>query len=156
MIIVLFGQPNAGKTTLAMGIEKRFMNTHNIDGDEFRMVFKNTDYSKEGRITNLKKAVDCGYYVLSTGLCANLVYSMVFPYKETRDYLREVMPDAVFVYLHYDTPRGRESNHVADFDVPTEEEAVYLNTEQLTIDQCLQKIIQAVAQKNQSGAKSIM
>jgi len=153
MIIVLFGQPNAGKSTLAMGIEKRFMNTHNIDGDEFRQIFKNTDYSKEGRIANLKKAVDCGYYAVSKGLCANLIYSMVFPYKETRDYLREVMPDAVFVYLHYDAPRGREKNHVQDFDIPTEQEAVYLNTEQLTIDQCLQKIIQAVALKNQGGAK---
>jgi len=156
MIIVLFGQPNAGKSTLAMGIEKRFLYTHNIDGDEFRLIFKNTDYSVQGRINNLKKAVDCGYYVLATGMCVNLVYSMVFPYKEARDYLRVLMPDAVFVYLHYSNPRGREKNHVYDFEIPTEKEALHLNTDQLTIDQCLQKIVQAVAQKNQSGAKSPM
>lgn len=149
MIIVLFGQPYSGKTTLAMGIEKRFMYTHNIDGDDFRLIFKDTDYSKAGEVANLKKAVDCGYYTIATGLCVNLVYSMDFSYKEARDYLRELMPDAVFVYLHCNMPRGKEKNEIEDFDVPTQQEAVYLNTQQLTIDECLHKIVQAVAQKNQ-------
>ena len=153
MIIVLFGQPNSGKSTLAMGLEKRFMNTHNIDGDEFRQIFRNTDYSKEGRLRNLNKAGDVGYYALSTGLCSNLVYSMNFPYKETRDYLREMIPNALFVYLHYTSPRGREHYHVEDFEIPTEREALHLNTEQLTIDQCIMTIVQAWATKNHVGAK---
>jgi len=153
MIIVLFGQPNSGKSTLAMGIEKRFQNTHNIDGDEFRMVFNNTDYSRIGRIKNLNKAVDVGQYLYAQGMYDNIVYSMNFPYFETREYLREVMPDAVFFYLHYQTPRGRERYHVEDFDIPTGLEATYLDTEQLTIDQCLHKIIQTIAQKKHDGGK---
>lgn len=153
MIIVLFGQPNSGKSTLAMGIEKRFHNTHNIDGDEFRMVFQNKDYSREGRLKNLTKAVDVGYYLYATGMCDNLVFSMNFPYFETREYLREMMPEARFFYLHYNTPRGREKFHVEDFETPTEQEATHLNTEQLTIDQCLQKIILTTAQKNHAGEK---
>lgn len=153
MIIVIFGQPNSGKSTLAMGIEKRFHNTHNIDGDEFRMVFKNTDYSREGRIKNLNKAVDVAHYLYAQGMYDNIVFSMNFPYEETRQYLREVMPDAVFFYLQYSTPRGREKFHVADFDIPTIEEATHLDTEQLTIDQCLKKIILTIAQKRPVGEK---
>jgi len=153
MIIVLFGQPNSGKSTLAMGIEKRFQNTHNIDGDEFRMIFKNTDYTREGRIKNLNKAVDVGHYLYSQGFYDNIVFSMNFPYLETREYLRCMMPDAVFFYLHYQTPRGRENYHVADFDIPSKEEATYLDTEQLTIDQCLHKIVTTIANKRPVGEK---
>lgn len=153
MIIVLFGQPNSGKSTLAMGLEKMFMHTHNIDGDEFRNVFKNTDYSRAGRLINLTKAVDVGYYLIANGMCDNLVYSMNFPYKETRDYLKSLMPEAVFFYLHYSNPRGREIYHVEDFEVPTKQEATYLDTEQLTIEQCLKKIVSQVAIQTRNGAK---
>ena len=153
MIVVLFGQPNSGKSTLAMGLEKMFMHTHNIDGDEFRAIFQNKDYSRAGRLKNLSKAVDVGHYLYATGMCDNLVFSMNFPYFETREYLRELMPEAKFFYLHYETARGREKFHVPDFEIPTPEEATYLNTQELTIDQCLQKIIKTVAQKNHAGAK---
>jgi adenylylsulfate kinase-like enzyme len=153
MIIVLFGQPNSGKSTLAMGLEKMFMHTHNIDGDEFRSVFQNQDYSKEGRLRNLSKAVDVGYYLYAKGMCDNLVYSMNFPYKETRDYLRQYMPEAVFVYLHYQTPRGREKYHANDFEIPSQEEALHLDTEQLTIEQCIKQIINQVALKSRNGEK---
>jgi adenylylsulfate kinase-like enzyme len=153
MIVVLFGQPNSGKTTLSMGLEKRFIHTHNIDGDEFRAIFQNKDYSREGRIKNLNKAVDVGHYLISTGMCDNLVFSMNFPYRETREYLREMMPNAVFFYLHYESPRGREKYHVEDFEIPTQEEATHLNTEQLTIDQCIAKIVNQVATNHRNGVK---
>ena len=53
MIIVLFGQPHSGKTTLA----KQFPSSRTIDGDELRELFANKDYSKEGRIRNLNREV---------------------------------------------------------------------------------------------------
>jgi adenylylsulfate kinase-like enzyme len=133
MIIVLFGQPHSGKSTLANVLEKQLEDTAIIDGDSFREVFNNTDYSKKGRIKNLTKACDIGYYLVKTGIKKNLIFSMVFPYQEVRDYLRSLMPEAKFFYLTYDTPRGREKFHVEDFELEPEEDCITVNTENLTI-----------------------
>ena len=62
MIVVLFGQPHSGKTTLAEKLAEKLIDSEIIDGDKFREAFKNTDYSKEGRIKNLTKACDIGYF----------------------------------------------------------------------------------------------
>lgn len=133
MIIVLFGQPHSGKSTLAGILKQQFENTAVIDGDTFREVFNNKDYSKEGRIANLTKACDIGYYLVKAGIKNNLIFSMVFPYQEVRDYLRTLMPEAKFFYLTYDTPRGREKFHVEDFELEPEEDCTYINTEALSI-----------------------
>ena len=133
MIIVLFGQPHSGKSTLANVLEKQLEDTAIIDGDSFREVFNNTDYSKKGRIKNLTKACDIGYYLVKTGIKKNLIFSMVFPYQEVRDYLRSLMPEAKFFYLTYDTPRGREKFNVEDFELEPEEDCITVNTENLTI-----------------------
>jgi len=55
MIYWFYGQPGAGKTTLARALKEHLeYNNHrvvqHIDGDEMRSIFNNTDYSKEGRI----------------------------------------------------------------------------------------------------------
>ena len=133
MIIVLFGQPHSGKSTLADILAKQLEDTVVIDGDAFREVFKNKDFTKEGRMKNLTKACDIGYYLVHTGIKKNLIYSMVFPYQEVRDYLRSLMPEAKFFYLTYDTPRGREKFHVEDFELEPEEDCTYINTEALSI-----------------------
>jgi len=140
MIIVLFGQPHSGKTTLADILVNDLSNTEIIDGDRFREVFKNTDYSKEGRIKNLSKACDIGYYLTKTGLRDNIIYSMVFPYREVRDYLRSLMPEAKFYYLTYDTPRGRENFHVSDFELDSDEIFTYINTDTISIEETINLI----------------
>jgi hypothetical protein len=46
-----------------------------------------------------------------------------------------------WVYLRYEVDRGREKFHVSDFDYPTENEALYLNTEWLEIEDCKNQIL---------------
>jgi adenylylsulfate kinase-like enzyme len=75
MIIALFGQPGSGKTTLATQLEADF----HIDGDHLRTMFKNTDYSKQGRINNLNRASDIATYLHYNG--NKVVLSLVYPYK---------------------------------------------------------------------------
>ena len=140
MIIVLFGQPHSGKTTIAEELIKDLPSTELIDGDRFRAVFKNTDYSKESRIKNLSKACDIGYYLTSTGIKTNVIYSMVFPYLEIRDYLRSLIPEAKFFCLSYDNPRGRENFHVADFELVESEDCTYINTDTLSIEDTVKLI----------------
>jgi adenylylsulfate kinase-like enzyme len=112
MITVLFGQPCSGKTTLANKLVADFY----IDGDHLRNMFKNKDYSKQGRINNLNRASDIATYLHYNG--NNVVLSLVYPYKEAREYLNSLVSGVFWVYLTYEGERGREANHVADFDLP--------------------------------------
>jgi adenylylsulfate kinase-like enzyme len=149
MIVVLFGQPHSGKTTLAEKLAERLIDSEIIDGDKFREAFKNTDYSKEGRIKNLTKACDIGYYMHKNLIKSNIIYSMVFPYKEVRNYLKELHPDVYFFYLMYQKPRGREEYHVKDFEAPIAAEKIkILNTDNNTIDACIDYITDVLWKKN--------
>ena len=131
MIVVLFGQPHSGKSTIA----KVLGNTFNVDGDQLREVFANKDYSREGRIKNLNRASDIAHFMNSMGV--NVVLSLVYPYKEARDYLNSLTTDVKWIYLTYNGERGREGFHVKDFDVPSPEEALHINTSENTFEQTL-------------------
>jgi hypothetical protein len=136
MIIVLFGQPGCGKTTLARKVVDDI--TWNIDGDELRSLFKNTDYSRKGRLQNLNRASDIAHYMESLG--SDIVVSLVYPYKEARNYLNNLNTNVKWVYLTYEGQRGREDFHVKDFEIPVDEPILHLDTSKLSITQCLATI----------------
>jgi adenylylsulfate kinase-like enzyme len=149
MIVVLFGQPNCGKTTLATELSKHLADSEVIDGDRFRELFKNTDYSKEGRMTNLKKACDIAFYLHQNKLKSNIILSMVFPYVEVREYLKSLHSKTHFFFLTYQEPRGRENYHVEDFDYPkAAENAVILDTDKYTIKESIDKIMEVLWDRN--------
>jgi len=103
MIIVFFGQPHSGKTTLAKELLTigEFASSVHIDGDNLRDLFQNKDYSKEGRIKNLNRASDIAVY-LNTRLHSDVILSLMYPYQETRDYLNSLCTDVIWIYLTYD------------------------------------------------------
>jgi adenylylsulfate kinase-like enzyme len=137
MITVLFGQPHSGKSTLANELKG-----HNIDGDKLRELFKNKNFTREGRIQNLNRASDIAHYLNSTG--TDVVLSLVYPYKEARDYLRGLTSEVKFVHLTYEVDRGREQYHVSDFEYPQDEDVLHLNTEWLEINDCIKQILEYV------------
>jgi gluconate kinase len=134
MIIVLFGQPHSGKTTLANLIDEDFY----IDGDHLRTMFQNKDYSKQGRINNLNRASDIATYLHYNG--NKVVLSLVYPYKEARDYLNSLSGNVKWVYLTYKDVRGRENFHVKDFEVPLVESFLKIDTSKNTIYECVDQI----------------
>jgi adenylylsulfate kinase-like enzyme len=136
MIIVLFGQPHCGKSTLA----RKLTNDQcwNIDGDQLREVFKNKDFSREGRLRNLNRASDIAVYMDSLG--SDIVLSLVYPYKEARDYLNSLSDDVKWIHLTYEGERGRENFHVKDFENPLEESILHLDTSKLSISECVEAI----------------
>ena len=141
MIIVLFGQPHCGKSTLAKSLQstKSFGEYWNIDGDELREIFKNKNFTREGRIQNLNRASDIAHYMNTVGT-DDILLSLVYPYKEARDYLNSLTEDVKWVYLTYEGERGRENFHVKDFEIPTEELILELDTSKLTITECVEAI----------------
>lgn len=148
MIIVLFGQPHSGKSTLAEKIKKEIPSYVNIDGDKLRELFINRDYSRDGRIKNLNRASDIAHYLNSTG--SDVVLSLVYPYTEARNYLNSLSCDICWIYLTYSETRGREKFHVGDFETPDSEEVLHLDTSRLSIEDSLNKIKSYVYEKTTS------
>ena len=137
MIIVIFGQPGAGKTTIAQHLVKE--NFHHIDGDVLRDIFKNKDYSREGRIKNLNRASDIAVYMDS--ISSNVVLSFVYPYEEAREYLSKLTKGVKWIYLIYQEDRGRDQFKVADFELPHMDNVdLILNTSVDSVDVCADKI----------------
>jgi len=148
MILVLFGQPGSGKTTLARELDN---NHYLLDGDRLREVFKDKNFDREGRIKNLNRASDIA--VFSHSIHNKITISMVYPYKEARDYLNEMCDrlgiDVFWIYLHYSGERGRESFHVKDFELDLlEEKVLSLSTSELSEEECIKQIYEYVGQKD--------
>lgn len=139
MIIVLFGQPGCGKTTISDALKEENITLIDIDGDKLRDLFVNKDYSREGRIKNLNRASDIATFLNS--IDDDVVMSLVYPYKEARDYLNSLCKDVYWVYLTYEGERGRENFHVKDFDIPTEESILHLDTSKTSVQDCIIEIM---------------
>ena len=104
MIIVLFGQPASGKTTLAEKVQRELFIKENasypiIDGDEIREIFKNKDYSREGRVKNLNRISDIATFLAHKYKV--VIVSAVYPYNEARMYLESVYENVAWVFLNY-------------------------------------------------------
>lgn len=137
MIIVIFGQPGAGKTTIAQHLVKE--NFHHIDGDVLRDIFKNKDYSREGRIKNLNRASDIAVYMNS--ISSNVVLSFVYPYEEAREYLSKLTKGVKWVYLIYQEDRGRDQFKVADFELPHMDDVdLIINTSITSVEDSVDQI----------------
>ena len=125
MIYWFTGQPGSGKTTIAKKLQfwlqtdkKNWRKTvFHIDGDELRELFPNTDYSKEGREANIRKAMDISKYLDSTG--HDVVVSLVSPYKELREEFKSQCK-VQEIYCHTKKIRGREDKFALDYEPPTQ------------------------------------
>lgn len=157
MIVLFFGQPTSGKTTLANAFVKEMkskcMNDFiQVDGDEWRELSKNKDYSKEGRIANLKSAFTMAKFLDNNGFTP--ILSFVTPYQELRDYLADGN-EVLFFYLthnHIVEDRGRNKNFALDFEVPTspylEPLPIHLNTSIISEEDALDKVVEVFIAKN--------
>jgi adenylylsulfate kinase-like enzyme len=142
MIILLYGQPASGKTTLSNELMRIYdkENAIQIDGDKWRDVTKNKDYSKEGRLRNLKGAFDMALYLERERYMP--ILSFVTPYEEYRKYLADNSKRFVEIYLFYneDEDRGRNMNFAKDFEKPTTN-FLSLNTSLYSVEQCINEIL---------------
>jgi adenylylsulfate kinase-like enzyme len=145
MILLLYGQPASGKTTLADALKTRFpqkvdspRGLIHIDGDRWREVTRNTDYSREGRMRNLKAAFDMALYLEQEGFF--VVLSFVTPYAEMREHLRSRAMGFREVYLRYEGDRGRNAYFVNDFEEPGSD-VLLLETDRRSLSDCIDSIL---------------
>jgi GTPase SAR1 family protein len=144
MIIVLFGQPASGKTTLAKNLQrelflKEMASYPIIDGDEIREIFKNKDYSREGRIRNLNRISDIATFLAHQYKI--VIVSAVYPYSEARQYLDSIHEKVCWVFLKHTDDRGRQDFQVKDFELPMRSlNLLPINTTKDDIEFATQKI----------------
>lgn len=148
MIILLFGQPASGKTTLSNALYEEIwadslFSVVRIDGDKWRDVTKNTDYSKEGRLRNLKGAFDMALYLERDGYIPML--SFVTPYQELRQYLKDNCKKLLQIYLTYNEDRGRNMNFAKDFEEPPTD-CLHIDTSSMSISEAKDKILEYIFQ----------
>ena len=117
MIYVLYGQPASGKTTLGKLLAEHLDTPFVIDGDEFREMFTNKNYGREGREENIKNANAVATYLnkKSNG-DGHVVMSLVNPYLHLRDELKENNTGEVKDTLLTSNRDLRKEYHVKDFE----------------------------------------
>ena len=115
MIYLLYGQPASGKTVLGRMLAASLLTTYHIDGDEFRALFSNKNYSKDGREDNIRSANAVATYLNKTQE-EDVVLSLVNPYEHLRNELKANNNGQVIEILLTSTRNLRKEYHVQDFE----------------------------------------
>ena len=145
-ILWLTGQPGSGKTTISNCIkeinEKENIFGNNttlvqIDGDDLRSLTSNVDYSKDGRIKNIKLSQSIAEFCQAKGFF--VIVSLVAPYLDIREELKK-RTHVLEVYLYTSEKRGKEDFFVKDYEKPVNN-FIDLDTTDKTVEECSNEIL---------------
>ena len=145
-ILWLTGQPGSGKTTISNFI-KKINDKENvlgnntvlvqIDGDDLRSLTSNVDYSKDGRIKNIKLSQSIAEFCQAKGFF--VIVSLVAPYLDLREELKN-RKTVLEVYLHTSEKRGKEDFFVKNYEKPINN-FIDLDTTNKTVEECSNEIL---------------
>ena len=131
MIYLLYGQPGSGKTTLGKLLADHLDTPFIIDGDEFREMFANKNYGRDGREENIRNANAVATYLNKTQE-GDVVLTLVNPYEHLRRELKENNNGQVLEILLTSTRDLRKNYHVEDFEIGMPRFS--LNTDRSVVD----------------------
>ncbi|MFA0738694.1 MAG: hypothetical protein LKKZDAJK_001809 [Candidatus Fervidibacter sp.] len=163
-VVWLTGLSGAGKTTIAHALSERLREAgykvEILDGDVVRQHFsKGLGFSKEDRIENIKRVAYVAHLLARNGVV--VITALISPYREGREYARQLIGDFVEVYvkcplnvlierdvkgLYAKALRGEIPNFtgISDPYEPPENPEVVVETDKETVDESVDKIWQAL------------
>ena len=166
-IIWLTGLSGAGKSTIAMALERRLFdagrNVYVLDGDIVRGgLCADLGFSSDDRAENIRRIGEVARIMADAGLL--VIVAFISPFRADRDRVRAGMPEGRFTEVHVSTPleiceqrdtKGlyakARAGELSDFTgisspyEPPEAPEVTLPTEQLTVDECVERIVEVLA-----------
>lgn len=162
--IWLTGLSGSGKTTIAQELKRR-LNGHRfletMDGDEIRRgLSRDLGFSKEDRNEHNRRVIFCSKLLARNGVV--VVVALISPYRETRAYAKEQIPNMMEVYVNapldvcierdpkglYKKALAGEVKQFTGIDDPYEEPLapdLVVNTHRETVQESVDKIIQKAA-----------
>jgi len=155
MVYWFTGQPGAGKTILGKKLHS-FLKTEkrnwrktvfHLDGDDLRELTINKDYSKQGRINNIRNAQMIVEYLHNNG--CDVVISLVAPYRSIREEFKQKIGLDNFqeFYVHTQQKRERDKFHTKDYEKP-QFEFIDIDTTKDNPDKSFSKIINTLTKLN--------
>ena len=102
-IVWLTGLSGAGKSTIAMAMERRLFDEGNqvyvLDGDIVRTgLCEDLGFSSADRTENIRRIGEVAKLFTDTGVI--VLTAFISPYREDRDQVREIMADGDFLEVH--------------------------------------------------------
>ena len=164
LVIWLTGLPCSGKSTLAIEIERYFRDqqapVQRLDGDVVRTtISKDLGFSKRDRDLNIERVAYISQMLSDNGV--NVVVAFVSPYRQMRSFARSICPEFLEVYvkcpveecirrdvkgMYKQAMAGKIEHFTGVSDVYEEPETpeVTVETDVISLDQCLKQIVQLI------------
>jgi len=161
------GLSGSGKSTISERVypilKERGYRVEHLDGDAIREIFPKTGFGKQDRIAHIKRV---GY--LASRLQAHGVFvigSFISPYKESRDFVRNLCEDFVEIYIStpleecekrdvkglYEKARNGEITQFTGIDDPYEEPKnpeLEIDTTNISVGEAVKKVIRYLEKRS--------
>ena len=169
VILWFTGLSSSGKSTIAHAVEEQLHHmgckTFVFDGDNVRHgLNRNLGFSREDRKENIRRIGEMCKLFIEAGVIA--LTAFISPYREDRDMIRQAVKDGDFIEIYCDCSlkvcesrdlkgiyvrarRGEIPEFTgisAPYEIPKSPEVI-INTENLTIGECVAKVINYLAEK---------
>ena len=174
LVIWLFGLSGSGKSTIAIGLEKRLHSdgilTQLLDGDNIRTgLNRNLGFSDEDRVENIRRIAEVAKLHAQIGVAT--IASFITPKRSLRSDAREIIGSDdfldIFVQCRFDTCEERDvkglyakakagnlpqfTGRDSSFEAPDESSpsALVIDTDQETPEESIEKLYQSVSKRIQ-------
>ena len=163
-ILWMTGLPCSGKTTIAKKLQEVYPNLALLDGDELREWFSPKDFSRDGRNEHNRRVAHLAKLLLEHNVPVSV--SLISPFNENREDARKIIGDNKFIEAYikcslsvcekrdvkgmYKKARLNEIKNFTgvndDYDIPDNPDLI-INTENNTLDECVDQITQYLEEK---------